>query len=579
MAIWDDLAPPSSVPMAAPTATPTAIPTTAPTYNQPGMPFNIPVLGTILDTGRDLLVGPGNENLTTQEQVTRAILNGIVLAKAPQALGDIHANNAARDRSALSALADPQFRAKVDEYKVAGMADKDAIRAAAAIVRIPGGFALPQSIAELPPVDPAASLNYMLKSDILGEAEGIRDGAQPSVGPDVSPKAVQRARLRNLMGATQAPGGERIMGSLQTQVADLIPDPKKLRREGGRYFNPLTNEEVPPPGGGSTVPEGMGTPPVSSGMPPVGTAPVTTDTRPNTEDLIAEGAETSEITGESTTWEYDEAGLPLPSDGVSKYKLSEDWNSAKGKWNEFLVEKTPEEYATEVKVRRDELAKFYDGVEKTKADRYEERRKLTSEAEVVAFDAKVIADSLLRYAVNEDGSPNLSVWTQDQRHKVSKDGFVEAGKYIVKQGFRGSPAGQNFEFEGVADNGAIALFVGDRGVAAQMLARAITKDRVSEQDYLTFAKKLPLVTDTRVVAEEKIRNLPKAIMEIYKRSLARTEAAEEELDAARRPKLQNPDPLTRSRKQRAPAPRREAAPEAKPETRSNEIMKTVPGWE
>lgn len=541
----EDLTPPWMLarppePQTAPTTAPPPqqVPVNMPPAPTQNMAFRIPVLGTILDTGRDLLVGPGSDNLTTQEQITRAILNSIVLAKAPQALGDIHANNALRDRNALGTLADPQFQAYATEY-AKRMPEDQAIQMAARTARLSSGYALPTSLAQLPPVDPAAAVAFRSKTDLANRVATLSDPDRipPSVGPYISRDEVREAELAPYLGLPDNPGGAKIRGSIAAQAEKNIHMPGEpiWDAQSGQWVSaisglPMQASGVVPTTPPSTVPGQPSMP----GASPQPIAPPTLDPNGQTQTP----PEDRRILGS--------LGRPVvdPDTGVPRHEIIPSFDDRTGAVTFKMVAKSDEKYKADVEAKRKGQTDFFANLDAEYAKDIENSSKLRYEAEKVANDANVLVRNLLKFVRdpapdgNPMGTPHTRVFAVDQMHEPDLLGAVGAVGNQLKQKFRASTMGQTFK-----GNKDIALFTGDRGVAAQMLARVITRDRVSEQDFLTFAEKLPKVGDPRELAEAKILALPAVINDIYQSTLANEDAVRAAVGSRRRERYDNPDPL------------------------------------
>jgi hypothetical protein len=452
------------------------------------------VLGTILDTGRDLIVGPGNENLSTQEQVTRAILNTIILAKAPQALPDVYAQNQLRDSKSLKTLGSPEFGVRVTELMNPSegsgqepLNEADAIKRAADEYEVSSGMALPAKVRDLPPADLGESLRYGKEQLQTREIANILTQPPAEVGRGVSEQARRMALLRRAYGMEQEPGGAAILKSIETVESAKVPDPSKpiWNPTIGQYVSPMTGQPIMSGAGGGPV----GVP----GTGPLPGSPDTATTPPR------------ELTDENI--------LAFADEAVPTVRPVTNFNPATQQMEKRLEEISPHE----VEANRGAIANAY-RAQKARIDASAEARivelgKNASALERTYVQVNEAAVDLLQYVVTTDpktgkSTPNYDVFTEEAFPGNAK-GVSDLTYYKIKQQLRATSLGQ-----GLKPNEQLALFVNRRGLAAQILARVITKDRVSEQDFATFLKTIPPVGTPRRLAEAMIRKAPEALRRI-----------------------------------------------------------------
>lgn len=259
-------------------------PTQAPPIELPPLPssggvFNVPVLGSILGVARDLVVGPGAQHLSTQEQVTRGILNSLVLAKNPGALPQLYGTYQQGDSQAFSQFMDPMFQDRVkvlsDTTGPFRLSEEQAISRAADEYGIAKGLARPKTLRELPSANPALVDKYHVAKEQHGFLEQELAKKPEDYGPVGAYTADQvwEAHRKAAIGSPLDPTDKLIFLAEEQQRAAQNPlsgvKPKSASTRPGE--EPRMTYEFGPtfftkPG----VP--MGTPP---GMPaaPVGAAP------------------------------------------------------------------------------------------------------------------------------------------------------------------------------------------------------------------------------------------------------------------------------------------------------------------
>lgn len=520
MALWDDplavsapgpAAPPTApVPAASPSAPPSAVP-----VPQSSAAFRIPFLGPILDTARDLVVGPGNENLTTQEQVTRAILNTIVLAKAPQSLGAVYGNNQARDMQSFSTMADPRFQTRVDQLIDNKVPEADAIRQAAREYQIDTGIALPTTKSGLPPMDPAAQLKYAGAVQRQADFARASSPVQKNVGPGISPEEIAAAQTRPILGNAAQPGDAAILASLDKQATARVADPSQPIIENGQRIDPVTRQVIGPaanpeaPTALASAP--LGTPPTTGitnvSIPPPGTPG---EPKPLTPAEVQKGPEID------------------PAAGVSSKKWVTEYNAADKKDVTYEVDKTPAELAADVKSARDAVEKVNQRMDAGEQKHADALAKAVDDESRVQIMSNVLQEELKSYIENDDGSPRYDVFTIEKPYKNDVFGYAQAAAHKAKEMVRASSLGQMVE-----GNDGVALFSGQADIAGQIFARVITKDRVTQQDYVTFRNALPTMGMPRELAAKMIDKIPQVVQGIYDKIVARETKAREKLNARR----------------------------------------------
>ena len=534
---------------------PSGNPTPAPISPPPtqNMAFRIPVLGSILDTSRDLLVGPGNENLTTQEQITRGILNTLVLAKAPQSLGAIYGANQQRDAEAIAGLSSPQFQDHVDKLilgdpdkQIPGLDEATAIKQAAREYNISSGIALPTTRAGLPAPTLASTLLYGKQKQTAQDIEDINTAPVPPLAPGVDPSVGRAALRRRLYGNTPMPGDLQALHSIDTQIGALVPDPIDVeKREDGNYYSKTTGLIVPRSPISSGVPvAGAGVPPAGADVPPLEAGELQPGDMPPLDEMEVvpvepepEGDAGDATWEESKTWD-DFSLYPrrVTANEINKWSWRDipefeettKYNPAKGKDEVVRTKISTERRVEMANAQAKELYDYNKRVDDAEQANVNELAKATTEQERTYKQIEMAANDLLQFVENEDGSPNYDVFTRRTSYPRSAKGAFEAVTEGAWQKAQGLPFIRNIE-----GNEQIALFQSRSGLAAQILARVITKDRVSEQDWATFRDSLPDLTTPHDRAERMIKDIPKAFKRLYQSTLSRERAEREGLNKRR----------------------------------------------
>ncbi len=245
--LQDPNAPVAPTPQATPTARP---PVELPPLPQSGMPFNIPYLGGVLDVMRDLIVGPNADYLNTKEQVTRGILNTLVLAKNPGALPAMYGRYDAADANEFQKYQDPRFRERVrilaDPNGDFKLPEDAAINRAADEFQLSAGIARPRTLRELPTPDPIAMTKYKFGKEQYAAAQEMDRPADAyqAVGPYPAWR-VKQAHDRQVAGVNLTPEDQQILAT-EAQQAPLVPgaDLTKMTTKPGQA--PATTYEMRP---------------------------------------------------------------------------------------------------------------------------------------------------------------------------------------------------------------------------------------------------------------------------------------------------------------------------------------------
>jgi hypothetical protein len=508
-----------------PPATPT--PSADPTVVAQNPAFKVPVLGPILDTGRDLLVGPGNEKLTTQEQITRAILNTLVLSKSPEALPGMWANNARRDDANLATLGSPVFKTRVGELLDGGMEQSVAIAQAAREYNVSGGIALPTSVADLPPTDLGETMKFIKDDRSIKAWNKMQDPAnQTRISPYIDPKQTMEAQQRAALGLAE-PGDAELLKAQAAVVGRDIPDPNEfLTGPDGQVIDPVTGSDVAFPGAATRL-SGVqntsgiqGPPSALIGPPPGG----------------ANGPPTGTDGPQALTPELADAAVTdTKANGVSAYEPTEIYDSVNQKVVPGLRRRSPEEIQ-QLRVIAQKHANDLDRMlEKSILMRQKELQSAADESEVTAIRANAAMDVLKEIAgvVNEKGESDFkgknAIWSRYEPFDYTgKQGgvsgfidnrFNEAGakKYEIEQWWRT----QN---KNMRDNVGLGVYYGLEGPVATLTARIFGDTRLSDEDRRVFKEALPSVYDVGMVAEQKFNALPEVVNRIAQAMKDRTTA-------------------------------------------------------
>ncbi len=504
--------------------------------------FNVPVLGKVLDTGRDLLVGPGNERLTTQEQVTRAILNTIVLAKSPEALPGLYNANAARDRMAQDTLGSPAFRARVQELTTPpdgtpGIPEAEAIKRAASEYQVSGGIALPPSIAGLPPVDQTELFNYGNVTSRNKDINEINSGSMPYVGESVSDDMTRGAFRRQAYQQPAMPQDAPILGRVQEGVAKSTVPYGTRRADGTPYYigAPGSPSAPPPTQAGTIAPPTSAAPPGTNGMPSSGIVPPSPVTGAN--DARAAGAAPAPMSVEERVQKDAEMPYAIWNEKEQTLKVNpyneELFTHPDGRTEVIFTPKPREQILSEEKELRD----FYMDLEKIAATKRAERMKTLQgsldEAGELAITTEAIVEMLQGYVDDPEVFPD--------HDEFSGEGWTDAGKQVLYEGNQLLRA--SIFKNKAAQNLKLKDFQRKLAPAAQLLAKAVTRGQVSDVDFKAFYNQLPNARDTWESATDALAGIPKLAQDIYNsRKQKLNEAQMENADADPRKRAAQPTP-------------------------------------
>ena len=490
-----------------------------PQLDQQAMPFRIPYLGRVLDVGRDLLVGPGNENLTTQEQVTRAILNTIILAKAPQALPDVYASNRAGDVKSLTVLGGPELRHRVLELTggPAPLQEEDAIKQAAQELNLGSGIALPKTIQGLPPISYGEEFKFGQEKQLYTDWDTGSREAAPKVSPNLTDSRVKAAYDRQRLHLPPAPGDLPILKAEEARMNALIPNPTQPEiGPDGRRYDPITRQQIPSTPGSSMPPQGapQGAPPGAAG-PPQTTEPLD----PNTV-----GPATPAFTADSGDHAIPISQIPAKAiESVPRTEWVREYVPGVG---DRVYERPVEEkqYRASVEAASNALYALNAHLDARVAKAEERSGVATSELKRTEIQVEAAAAELLAFVTDpETGAPRYDVFPVKDPFDMTGKGAWDRAKYWITQNTRASRIGQPFK-----GNERIALFVNREGMAAQILARVITKDRVSEQDWATFLKTIPPLDTPHTQARTMLQAMTAQLKDIVAKALEEEKIHREE---------------------------------------------------
>jgi hypothetical protein len=201
---------------AEPQAPAQAPPLQLPPLPQSGSIFQVPYLGAILDTMRDLVVGPNADYLSTQEQVTRGILNTAVLAKNPGALPSMYQGYSQADAGEFAKYQDPRFRERVrvlsDPNGLFRISEADAINRTADEFQMSKGVTRPTSLSQLPEEDPIARAKYKF-GHVQGQAASELDKPESAYAPigNFTSYQVKQAHDRQRAGVSLSPDDQAVL--------------------------------------------------------------------------------------------------------------------------------------------------------------------------------------------------------------------------------------------------------------------------------------------------------------------------------------------------------------------------------
>jgi hypothetical protein len=125
--------------------------------------FGIPILGSALGIGRDILVGPGAAQLKPQEQIKRGILSVLLASRNPQSLPALWASFGTEDARGRELVNSAPFHRRAMDLG----GDNAAIAQAANELGFPSGMKLPSAV---PPLPATTDLAETAAETRLGEA-------------------------------------------------------------------------------------------------------------------------------------------------------------------------------------------------------------------------------------------------------------------------------------------------------------------------------------------------------------------------------------------------------------------------
>lgn len=173
------------------------------------------IMGDVLGTGRDMLTGPGAENLTAAEQVKRGLLTAMIASQNPNAIPALWQSFGQQDAMNRATLQSPDFqRRQLDVgYEQArreyGIAPGFKVPQFDLALPVPGADASSQlpdfrRLAQLPPPDPSEQLKFEMSRAQLRRGEQLGGWRPEDIGSPLTP-AEQQARANEFAQVQGSP--------------------------------------------------------------------------------------------------------------------------------------------------------------------------------------------------------------------------------------------------------------------------------------------------------------------------------------------------------------------------------------